>query len=52
MVADVEAVCDRVAVIVEGKLKHVGSVAELVGKDGDEGKTLEKTLQKLYEGKG
>lgn len=52
VVADVEAVCDRVAVIVEGKLKHAGSVAELVGKDGDEGKTLEKTLAKLYEGKG
>jgi ABC-2 type transport system ATP-binding protein len=47
VVADVEAICDRVAVIVEGKLKQVGPIADFNDKDT----TFEQALQKLYEGK-
>lgn len=48
VVADIEAVCDRMAVVVEGTLKHVGPVSELVDRDG----SVEKGLARLYDGRG
>lgn len=52
VVADIEAVCDRIAVVVEGRLKHVGPLSELASKDGDDGKNLERALSKLYDARG
>jgi ABC-2 type transport system ATP-binding protein len=47
---EVEEVCDRVAVLVQGKVVKTGTVAE-VKRDSSTGKSqsLETTLQKLYE---
>jgi ABC-2 type transport system ATP-binding protein len=50
LLSEVERVCDRVAVLVGGKIARVGTVAEFT-RDAATGKhqSLEKALQKLYE---
>ena len=47
--AEVAQVCDRVAVLVAGRLAHVGSLADLV-RDPDTGRArpLETALRPLY----
>jgi ABC-type multidrug transport system ATPase subunit len=48
--SEVEQLCDRVAVLVNGRLAHVGPVAELT-RDPSAGaaRPLEQALQALYE---
>jgi ABC-2 type transport system ATP-binding protein len=46
---EVEKLCDRVAVIVGGRLAFEGTVAELVGGDGREPRSLESALAGIYE---
>lgn len=48
-VPEVEQLCDRVGILVGGRLKHVGSLAALV-QEGDNGtaRTLEHALEEVY----
>lgn len=47
--ADVERTCDRLAVLVGGRLVHLGSVANLVGSSGvDPAQRLEASLRQIY----
>lgn len=49
VLAEVEQLCDRVAVVVNGGVVHVGPVAELVQDPaGDKAKSLERVLKELY----
>jgi ABC-2 type transport system ATP-binding protein len=49
VLAEVEQLCDRVAVVVDGAVVHVGPVAELVQDPaGDRSKSLERVLKELY----
>jgi ABC-2 type transport system ATP-binding protein len=45
---EVEQLCDRVAVIVGGRLAYEGAVADLTRRDGAEARTLEQALAELY----
>jgi ABC-2 type transport system ATP-binding protein len=45
---EVERLCDRVAVIVGGRLVYEGTVAELTRADGGAPRTLEQALAELY----
>ena len=50
LLGEVEQVCDRVAVLVGGKIARVGSVPELTRDPGTGNpQPLERTLQKIYE---
>jgi ABC-2 type transport system ATP-binding protein len=50
--ADIEEVCDRVAVLVEGRLAHLGPVAELTqASNGEPAPTLDQALSRIYEGR-
>jgi ABC-2 type transport system ATP-binding protein len=46
VLAEVEQVCDRVAVLTEGRLTHLGPVGALTR---DTGRSLEQAVQELYE---
>ena len=48
---EVEQVCDRVAIIKQGKLKYLGSVSSLTLQDPASGarRSLEQALRELYE---
>jgi ABC-2 type transport system ATP-binding protein len=50
VLSEVEQLCDRVAVLIEGRLVHVGRVSELT-RDPRTGaaRTLEQALQEIYE---
>lgn len=47
---EVERLCDRIAVVVEGRVAQVGTLAELLGPPGENGaaRTLEAALADLY----
>jgi ABC-2 type transport system ATP-binding protein len=45
---EVEQLCDRVAVIVGGRLGYEGTVTDLTRRDGTEPRTLEQALAELY----
>jgi ABC-2 type transport system ATP-binding protein len=45
---EVERLCDRVAVMVGGRLAYEGTVAELTRRDGHTPRTLEQALAELY----
>jgi ABC-2 type transport system ATP-binding protein len=51
ILADVERLCDRVAVLVDGRLIHVGPLSALTG-DARTGavRSLEEAMKDLYEG--
>jgi ABC-2 type transport system ATP-binding protein len=44
---DVEALCDRIGVVVAGRLARLGTVAEVAGGSG---RPLQRELEKLYQG--
>jgi ABC-2 type transport system ATP-binding protein len=48
---EVEQLCDRIAVLQEGKVAYLGSVSELTGRGGPDGKSrsLEAALQSIYQ---
>jgi ABC-2 type transport system ATP-binding protein len=48
---EVEQLCDRVAVLQEGKLAHIGTVNELTGRGNSDGKvrSLEQALHGIYQ---
>lgn len=48
---EVEQFCDRIAVLQEGRLAYLGSVAELTGRGAPDGKvrSLEQALQGIYQ---
>jgi ABC-2 type transport system ATP-binding protein len=48
---EVEQLCDRIAILKDGKLAHLGSVAELTHRGAKDGKTrpLSHALQEIYE---
>ena len=48
---EVEQLCDRIAVLQEGKIAYLGSVAELTGKGSPDGnsRSLEAALQGIYQ---
>ena len=49
VIADVERLCDRLAVLVRGRLAHVGALAALTGADGSrERRPLAQALEELY----
>jgi ABC-2 type transport system ATP-binding protein len=49
VLAEVEQLCDRVAVVVDGTVVHVSPVAELLQDPaGDRAKSLERVLKELY----
>jgi ABC-2 type transport system ATP-binding protein len=48
VVAEVEQLCDRVAVIVAGRLAYEGTVGDLKRADGSTPRTLEQALAELY----
>jgi len=51
VLSEVERLCDRVGVLVEGRLRHVGPLAELTRPDGNgESRPLEAALHELYAG--
>jgi ABC-2 type transport system ATP-binding protein len=51
---EVEQLCDRIAVLQEGKLVHLGTINELTGRGAPEGKTrsLETALAGIYQRAG
>jgi ABC-2 type transport system ATP-binding protein len=50
VLTEVEQLCDRVAVLVNGRLVHTGPLAELVRHPGkDKPRSLEQALKELYE---
>jgi len=52
VLTEVEQLCDRVAVIVNGQIRHLGPLADLTKSSGNgAGPTLESALQELYEKK-
>ena len=48
--AEVERLCDRVAVLVQGRLAFAGRIADLGREQGGGGKPLADALQQLYKG--
>jgi ABC-2 type transport system ATP-binding protein len=48
VLAEVEQLCDRVAVLVGGKLAHLGPLSSLTGRGSAPARTLEQALQDLY----
>jgi ABC-2 type transport system ATP-binding protein len=49
VLSEIEQLCDRVAVLVDGELIHIGPVAELVqGPNTDRSRSLERVLKELY----
>jgi ABC-2 type transport system ATP-binding protein len=48
ILTEVEHLCDRVGVLVNGRLVHVGPLAELIHDDTGSPRSLEKTLKELY----
>lgn len=51
--ADVERTCDRLAVLVGGRLVHLGPVASLAGSSGvDQAQRLEMSLRQIYQALG
>lgn len=48
LAGDVEKLCDRIAVLKTGKLRHIGPVAELC-QTGNQSTTLEVALQSIYD---
>ena len=49
---DVAALCDRVAVLVSGKVSHLGPLAELTAADDGAARPLEEAMTDLYAGAG
>jgi ABC-2 type transport system ATP-binding protein len=49
VLAEVEQICDRIAVIVGGSIVFTGSVAETMRGAGGEKRTFEQALRELYE---
>jgi ABC-2 type transport system ATP-binding protein len=51
---EVEQLCDRIAVLQEGKLVHLGTINELTGRGAPDGKmrSLETALQAIYQRAG
>jgi ABC-2 type transport system ATP-binding protein len=51
VLSEVEQLCDRVAVLVAGRLRYLGPLAELMNDPATgEGRPLEQALRELYEG--
>jgi ABC-2 type transport system ATP-binding protein len=48
VLSEVEHLCDRVGVLVNGRLVHVGPLAELTHNADGSPRSLEKTLKDLY----
>lgn len=48
VLAEVERVCDRIAVLVGGRLVHIGALAELLEAKGEMPRPLEEVLAELY----
>ncbi len=48
VLTEIEHLCDRVAVLVDGRLVHTGPLAELTHDDSGSPRPLEKTLKDLY----
>jgi ABC-2 type transport system ATP-binding protein len=48
ILTEIEHLCDRVGVLVEGRLVHVGPLADLTGGDAETPRSLEKSLKELY----
>ncbi len=48
ILTEIEHLCDRVGVLVNGRLVHVGPLAELTQDDSGSPRSLEKTLKELY----
>ncbi len=49
VLSEIEQLCDRIAVLVNSELRHIGPVAELLqGPASDKAKSLERVLKELY----
>lgn len=48
ILTEIEHLCDRVGVLVDGRLVHVGPLAELTSTSSDAPRSLEKALKELY----
>jgi ABC-2 type transport system ATP-binding protein len=48
ILSEIEHLCDRVGVLIEGRLVHLGPLAELTHDDAGSPRSLEKTLKDLY----
>jgi ABC-2 type transport system ATP-binding protein len=48
VLTEIEHLCDRVAVLVDGRLVHTGPLAELTHDESGSPRSLEKTLKDLY----
>ena len=48
VLTEIEHLCDRVGVLVNGRLVHVGPLADVTSDDADSPRSLEKSLKELY----
>lgn len=48
VLSEIEQLCDRVGVLFQGRLVHVGPLAELTGSDSASPRSLENALNELY----
>lgn len=49
VLGEVEQLCDRVAVLYDGKLAYLGTIPELIQRSGSGPRTLEHSLQAIYQ---